>query len=144
MNKSNIVALLIGSITTLLGTVVANIFSERRDRRKDFNNAATEFRAAFTEEIKGLTHYKRDTVWNIIRPEILIKHEIAMNKFRFFIKTERRIGFDVAWQAYSKHEPKQNHEKESPGYISENWDTEKEKFIVLQKIDTLLSYAEYR
>jgi hypothetical protein len=144
MDKSTIIAFILGSITTLLGSVAANIFNERRDRRKEFNGAASEFRAAFNEEIKGLTHHKTSMVWNIIRPEIIIKHEIAVNKFKFFVDKGKRIGFATAWRAYSEYEPKQKYEKESPGYTSEPWDIEEEKKMILQKINTLLSYAEYK
>ena len=144
MDKSHIIALFIGSILTLLGAVVANIFSERRDRRKEFNEAAIEFRSAFTEEIKALRHYSRDTVWHIIRPEIIMKHEIAMEKFQFFLNGEKRFHFDMAWQSYSEYKPCQNHEQKEPGYVSGKWDIQEEKRLILCKINTLLSYAKHK
>ena len=94
-----------GAFVAGISSCIANIFSERRDRRKEFNNAAKEFRASFTDEIKLLKrHCFGDESGNItvhILADAIEKHESAMINFRPHLNRADRCDFDNAWRNYA-------------------------------------------
>lgn len=100
-----IIALFTGAIIALVSSSIANIFSERRDRRKDFNKAAKEFRANFTDEVKLFKrHCLGDDSGNItshILDGAIEKHETAKINFRPYLSRTEKNGFDRAWRNYA-------------------------------------------
>ena len=100
-----IIALFTGAIIAWVSSYIANIFSERRDRRKDFNKAAKEFRASFTDEIKLFKrHCLGDNPGNItshILDSAIEKHETAKINFRPYLSRTEKNGFDSAWRNYA-------------------------------------------
>jgi hypothetical protein len=75
--------------TLFLGFLIGNRFAIGRDRRKDFNKAATDFRDAFVKEQRLLDpHSCADrvglSVSNIIK-DAIDRHEIAMIRFEPFV-----------------------------------------------------------
>jgi hypothetical protein len=145
MDKSHIIALFIGSVLTLLGAIFANIFSERRDRRKEFNQAAADFKAAFENELTRL-RYEDSTVADIINPA-LIKHKNAIDRFTQFLGGEDKIRFMVVCSKYLPDRPHPGDAPKYPEYQYKDWflvEENKARQTVLCEINTILSFAEFK
>lgn len=95
----------IAIVASCIGAMIAHIFSESRSSRKEFNQAAANFRADFIQELRYLDYRyspnRRDapgihktltTAYN--------RHEIAVIKFRYFLNFQEGVGFDKAWNDY--------------------------------------------
>jgi hypothetical protein len=92
-------------ITTIIGFLAGNYFAVRRDRRKEFNKAASDFRAAFIEEIRFIDQtYAVDRAGKDI-PEVLAaaadSHEHALIIFKKFLSKGRRTNIEKAWKEYT-------------------------------------------
>lgn len=103
-----------GVATGLFGYIVGNRLSLGRDKRKEFNAAASVFREAFTGEIVSLSkekgrrpdwgdviHEKRQTAYGITSAAIK-KHTTAYITFKHYIGYFKLRGFDSAWVQYAE------------------------------------------
>jgi len=145
-----------GVATGLLGYVVGNRLSIGRDKRKEFNAAASDFREAFAEEIVNLSkekcrrpdwsdaiHGKKQTAQGIISAAIE-KHTTAYTTFRHYIGYFKLRGFDTAWVQYTEPNKSKIKNEQFLEYESLR-DPKKEKEIretILHRIKILLKYAK--
>jgi len=135
----------LGLIGSLFGVILANIFSERRDRKKEFVQAATEFKAAFENELTRL-RYEDSTVADIINPA-LIKHINAIDRFAQFLSGEDEIRFRVVCSKYLPSRPHPGDAPECPEYPYKDWflmEENKARQTVLCEINTILSFAKFK
>ena len=141
--------------TGLFGYLIGNHLALGRDKRKEFNNAASIFRNAFAEEIVLLKKEKgrrpnwgnSDDKWQTaheIVGKAIKKHELAYINFRHYIGFLKKSGFDSEWKKYA--EP--NKEKAASNQFVEYdslGDFQEEKLIrqrVIDRINNLMSYAK--
>ena len=92
-------------ITTLIGFLFGNYFAFGRDRIKEFNKAAADFRATFVEEIRFIDPtYAVDRAGKDI-PEVLAatadKHEHALIVFKEYLSKRKRTNIEKAWKEYT-------------------------------------------
>ena len=94
-----------GAFVAGVSSYLVNFYGERRDRRKEFNKAAKEFRASFTDEIKLLKRHCLGDASGAIASHILSnaieKHETAKINFRPYLSRTEKNGFDRAWRNYA-------------------------------------------
>ena len=97
-----------GLIASSVGAYAAHRFAIDRDRRKEFQEAATQFREAFLEEIRALQKARifdvaidsdGDRVYDILERGI-VRHEKAKIRFKPFLRNCDRTRFEVAWKEY--------------------------------------------
>lgn len=142
---SLVIGFLLGVIGTFFGSWFSHIFSERRDRRKEFNQAAADFKAAFENELTRL-RYEDSTVADIINPA-LIKHKNAIDRFTQFLGGEDKIRFMVVCSKYLPDRPHPGDAPEYPEYQYKDWflvEENKARQTVLCEINTILSFAEFK
>ena len=147
MMSNPIVAFIVGVIVGSLVNVFVHFLTITRDRRKEFNKAAHEFRKAFWKEVQYLDrryYYDRASapeIYDIIKKAIG-KHQLAIFKFRPYLNRFERIGFDKAWHEYCQHGSKSytylQEEYPSNG-LSQKMDSEEK---ARRRIECLLSFAK--
>jgi len=140
-----IIGFVLGLVGSLFGVVFSHIASERRERLKEFNQAAAEFRSAFIPELRYIDY--RYTPERGSRSKIhgtlasaFDKHEIAVIKFRPFLNRAERFGLDKTWDDYCDREngiPHFMNYAELEG-LNEMIQT---KRIYLAKLKSLLTFA---
>jgi len=156
--SDTIIAFISGSIVAGLASFLAHFFSNRRDRRKEFNQAAANFQKAFIGEIRILqkTPFQITAIKNggeTNRPiyDILVKaypnHYTAYLLFRGYLTRPERTGFDKAWQDYCY--PKGYYEGCQPllSYLMRPMDGDKiltDEPYILNKLETLISFAKFK
>ena len=103
--SDTIIAFISGAVVAGISSWLANFYSERRDRRKEFNEAAKKFRSNFTDELKLLKrHGLGDDSGNItshILSSAIEKHETAMINFRPYLNRVEKNRFDNAWRIFA-------------------------------------------
>jgi len=144
-----------GSITTLFGGILAHIFSERRDRLKEFNHAVAEFRNAFLEQVLFLkdeisdefkpAEYTTD-IYTFLTTRIVDSIK-AIELFKLHLSNAEKIGIKQAWNnyCYPNGTPETPDERKDfpfidyriPEYIDS-------KHIALQNLLSLLSFAKFK
>lgn len=142
-----IIAFISGSIVAILASFLAHILSERRDRLKEFNQAATEFKSTFIPEIRYLDYRyspdRRDMpgVYTTLS-NAFDRHEIAIIKFRLYLNRCERIGFDRVWDKYKYCNKKDNKPYfmiySEPNNILKK---DKAKKEALEKLESILTFA---
>lgn len=127
-------------VTLLLGFLVGHRLAIGRDRRKEFNKAAAEFKTAFIPELRYLADRYSAGIYKILALAF-DRHEIAVIKFRPNLCCQQHIGFDKAWNDYCDKENGKPRfmvyaEPDDPiGII------DKRNFY-LEKLNTLLKFAD--
>ncbi len=134
-------------IPTLIGILLGNYFAFGRDRRKEFNKAATDFRAAFNEETRFIDQtYAVDRAGKDI-PGVLAaaaeKHEHALIIFKDFLSKRKRTNIEKAWKEYT------GEEKLMGKYTFKQYatygkfkDAGNIRKLALSRIEKLLKYAD--
>ena len=158
MDKSHIIALFVGSIITLLGALVAHFFTERRDRRKEFNQAAINFRKAIVNEIimlKGLPFAKQPFAAERNKTstyEIIVRayqrHHAAYLLFRERLSGVKKAGFDKAWNDYC-YPNGQTSDLEPLLYYAQlepkpGDSVPFDKTYIINRLETLISFAKIK
>jgi len=98
-----------GTITFLVGMWGGHRLAIGRDRRKEFNDAASTFRNAFTSELSAIRNpsfdenTKTNDSYNLLK-EAFGKHRTAYEAFRLFLESGRRNEFDEAWINYHAYD----------------------------------------
>jgi len=138
----------IAIVASFIGAMVAHIFTECRDRRKEFNQAAADFKSAFIPALRYLDYrYSPDRInmpgiYNIL-DEAFDRHEIAIIKFRPYLNWWQHIGFDKAWNDYCDRDRKNGNPHFMVYAELENvTDKIKEQKRYLHLIEILLTFAE--
>lgn len=139
-----------GVITFLVGIWFGNHFALGRDRRKEFNDAATKLRDEFAPELSSLKHPSFDDTGD---PSSLLlgafnKHRIATDRFRSFLKGKARIEFEKAWLKYYAHDNDDVEDKTeflikySPGW--EGKPIHECRNLAIANIEKLLEFARHK
>ena len=128
-------------VTLLLGFLIGHRLAIGRDKRNDFNKAATIFREAFLPEIIFLRHNANITgssssnsVGESLSFGYLHRHLQAFEIFRCYLSAKERAGIDKAWQKYC--------------YDANNWETlcfnKYSRKVALERIEAILKFADFR
>jgi len=134
----------LGFISSAIITLFTHVLSIRRDRRKEFNEAAFKFRKAFTHEINQLRFGGENIkVSDILTTKALIRHQNAFIEFREFIRGESKLAFEFAWINYFRHNPHPGN-SQIPEHQYNECDEEDERKVVLSKIYTLFHFASFK
>ncbi|MFH2003459.1 MAG: hypothetical protein ABIK27_01740 [Bacteroidota bacterium] len=100
-----IIAFITGAVVAGISSYLAHFYSVHRDKRKEFNDAAKEFRSNFTNELKLLKRFAMgDDVGKTtehILADAIERHESAMIDFGPYLNESKKIGFDEAWKNYA-------------------------------------------
>ena len=135
----------IAIVASCVGAMIAHIFSESRNRRKEFNQAAADFQADFIPELRYLD-YKyspdRSSASGIYKTLAAAydRHEIAVIKFRCHLNWHEEIGFDKAWNNYCDKKygkPRFMTYSEPEGVV--NISKTRKKYLV--KLNSLLAFG---
>ena len=143
-------------VTLLIGIFIGHRLAIGRDKRNDFNNAASDFRNAFLPEIIFLRHNANvaggntsDDVGGTLSFGYLHRHLHAFEVFRDTLpSTKKKAGIDKAWQEYCRDPD--NPEDLCFGQYSckptENTPERKAEFkrIALERIEALLKFAKHK
>ncbi|MBC8430584.1 MAG: hypothetical protein H8D96_01565 [Desulfobacterales bacterium] len=144
--SDTIVAFISGSIVAVLASFLAHVFSKSRNRLREFNQAAADFKSAFIPALRFLDYkYSPERP-----PEIGIhktlsnafdQHEIAVIKFRPYLNRQEFIGFDNAWDDYCGKKSGKPYFVE---YAEPEGFTKKDhaQKIYLKKLNRLITFAE--
>ncbi len=139
----------ISIVAASVGAIVAYVLAERRDRRKEFNQGAAEFKSNFISELRYLdSKYwsDRDGGWYNIHETLTAafdRHEIAVIKFRPFLSRAEGTGFDKAWDDYCNKEDGKPHfmdYAEPSGVIN----CAEARKSYLERLDSLLAFAKLK
>jgi len=152
-----IIAFISGALVAMISSYIAHIFSERRDRRKEFNDAAAKFQNAFID-VKVFLEFGAigrnspivtDNV-NEFLGTYRIEHLKAVVEFKAFLNKRERRRIEKAWNEYCHPEevPKDKYERRDftfNGYfhIQETRGKEAAKGIALEKINGILKFAQF-
>jgi hypothetical protein len=142
-----------GVIVGALVSLVGHFFSIQRDKRREHNESAIKFRAAFLPEIrkiKYLIDYDQNCeayTINILQ-KAYDRHHSAKLLFEIRLSRSERYAFNKAWDEYTQKETVQKWSDHIGvqlfiGYGGEhNCDKEKEsRRLALERIHRLLSFA---
>jgi hypothetical protein len=140
-------------ITLLLGFLIGHRLSIGRDKRQEFNKAATIFREAFLPEITYLRH--NANIGNLGSStnlnELLFygyvhRHLKALEIFKPNLSRKDRVGIDKAWKEYCCHPDNPKipfFEKYSWMVANKGKDYENElKTMALNRIENILKFAK--
>jgi len=138
-----VVPFIAAALIAIFSSWLAHFFSERRDRRKEFNQAATDFQCAFLEAKQKLRDDPKADWSSILDSKVLLEHERAYFRFKPFLSDKDRRRFDDAWNIYFSHRPHPG-DRYPPEKRPEDWDNEKNCKSFLEQIDNLLDYAKLK
>lgn len=139
--------------TLLLGFLVGHRLSIGRDKRQEFNNAASLFRDAFLPEITFLKHNANigslgssSDLGECLQFGYIHRHLKALEVFKPYLSPKNRIGIDRAWKEYCCHPDNPNivfFEKYSWKVANKGKDYEKQlKVIALDRVEKILGFAK--
>ena len=144
MPEDIIIAFLLGSSTTLVGSFVNHLFSKDRDMRREFNEAANAFQNTF-ERILATIHENPDLSDRQIVSDILIKNypdqKIAMGSLSRQMWYIKKRSFRKAWQKYVN--PEDCGSEPFLSYCGTSWEVGKsyDREYILKAIEHLISFA---
>jgi hypothetical protein len=150
MNETGIIITgAVSIVSTSIGAIVAFILTERRDRRKEFNQAASEFKSTFIPVLRFLDYQyspKRPPEIGIYKTlsNVFDRHEIAVIKFRPYLNRQECTGFNKVWDDYCD---KKYNKRGKPHFIEyAEPETPGKKGcaqkIYLKKLNHLISFAK--
>ena len=142
------VAFITGALVALFSSWVANLFSERRDRRNEFKRAKQEFMEAFLDEVvkfdrSGPIEIEGTKIYDVLI-KAYSKHCAAIHRFRFQLQLNNQnvTEFDSVWEQYQY--PDQTNKQGPFGfYITPDKNGGEPLFkadFVLHKINLLITY----
>ena len=151
--SDTVIAFISGALVAGVSSYLAHFYSVSRDRRKEFIEAAKEFRSNFVDELKLLKrHASGDDSGNTtehILAGAIERHETAMMNFRPYLNRADKNGFDEAWQNYALDDwngwQTPPNEAINKYYSYENTLIElKMRELAIKSIEWLLKFAEFR
>ena len=83
---------LAGPVLAAAVAVTLFVLSGRRDRAKSKREAASRFRAAFSEAITQIDN--KDS--HLLMHEALTQHDVAIHEFRRVVRPDQLVNFDAA------------------------------------------------
>lgn len=138
-----IIGFLLGCFTTLLGSIVNHLLSKRRERQKEFKEAADKFTLTFQTVLSELRYNGQKKVYDIITPE-LINHQNAYTIFGRYLSGSDLNNFNLAWKDYFTHAPQPGEAISAPEHHYSEWKEEDERTLVINKIENLLQFAKFK
>ncbi|MDY6839823.1 MAG: hypothetical protein SWH78_17835 [Thermodesulfobacteriota bacterium] len=152
-----IIGVIIGCITSAFGVYLANVSSERRRRRDEFNKAAAKFRSAFIKETIGLKTSSYQGADDVGQTNLydflyaaLLKHLRAIEIFKPHLTTLERTQLDLKWDQYCYPDEIPKSEEEKAEFPLVAYDTpdsaeeQKARKLALQKLCEILSFAQLK
>jgi hypothetical protein len=136
--------------SVLIGFLLGDYFAVSRDRRKEFNEAASKFRDAFKGELLALNPSLTVNcidVADLLKPAFS-KHRAAVYDFRHFLKGKRLGAFDQAWRDYYGYDEDQSVTLEfllkysGRGYGGE--EARSRRALAIANIEKLLEFAAHK
>jgi len=140
-----IVSMVAAILGALAGGWITYRFALDLAKRQMFNQAATLFRAAFTDELTKLTTTFDDTLK--ILKAAQAKHVAAVFNFRWVLAVRERERFDSAWQKYycanqNPQSPYLEKYSESLSYEQSGIPKQERRRTAIDRIEELLRLAE--
>ncbi len=142
-------------VTLLFGFLIGHRLAIGRDKRNDFNKAATTFREAFLPELIFLKHNANignigssDDLSGLLGFGYIHRHLKALETFRNYLPTKERADIDKAWQKYCHHPDNpeipyfQQYSNKSTN-STRNSEVDLKK-VVLERIEDIVKFAEHR
>ena len=135
-------------VTLLLGFLIGHRLAIGRDKRNDFNKAASIFRDTFLPErlLLDIRHApdasKSNSAMEIIEPAIP-RHTEAMLRFIDNLSWWKQICFTRAWNKYAHYKVKG--EPDTPFlamYFEDKWEGRDTKELAIERIEKILKFAE--
>lgn len=151
------IGFLYGVCGTLIGGLAAHYLSKDREKRVEFNKAATTFRAAFVEvqrlldESKNFDFVADGVETRNILLSCIVEHEKAKIIFSAYLSGNLLTSFNEAWKEYYSQETRNSEcleeYKSIQHEISIKNDFQHEKKVrelALSRIEKLLRFAEFK
>ncbi|MFZ4538166.1 hypothetical protein [Propionivibrio sp.] len=141
---------IIASGITVIGAfgaaILMHVLANRREAVARIASAATEFRAAFAEELDILeSNQKIQWLDKFLSVAYEAKHKAAISIFSHFVPEVSRVAFKTACEQYhsghQKHGAGFSYESNFVEYITENPE-ENMRHIAAQRIRALLAFAK--
>jgi hypothetical protein len=140
-------------VTLLLGFLVGHRLSIGRDKRKEFNDAATIFRNAFIPETTFLRHNANvgelgssNDLGELLSFAYVRRHLKALEIFKNYLSPEDNRSIDKAWKEYCYH-PKNIDSLYFEQYSCKNetiQEVEKMKKIALKRLEKILEFGKQK
>lgn len=115
--------------TTYFNTIRIMKITER-------NNAITKFRSIFVNTLAKYHFLTEGGIYNLLREE-LPAHAMAIEEFRFFVKSKDRDNYQKAWNNYCFPIGNYNYPTFEDYYIGNNY-----REIFYKRINEILKFAE--
>jgi hypothetical protein len=131
----DIIAFIAGAFTSLLGSLTTHFLSKDISGRKDFNQAAKDFIAAFQDEL-AMLRFESTTTYDIIKPA-RIKHATAYYTFRRYLKGCELENFISAWRIYYVSTPPCPDNETDQKY-------QDERTAIIERIEALFEFAKFK
>lgn len=129
------------ALPVLLAALLTSVITRKHKERERFNNAADEFRTTFIEEQRLLSYDsladRTGTNAHGIIKAAIDRHEIAMIKFKPFVRKTDIEAYEKAWKEYagdSKHLEQYS--------CTRSIEIPEKKKLALERMNTLLKFAE--
>jgi hypothetical protein len=154
---NTIMGAIIGVVGTIIGIFIGSYITYRHsiklNKIQNFNNAVTEFKNAFTDDIRIFMDRDPKIEWSSqTTRDVLdynyIKHENAIIKFSHFLSGKELTEFKKAWKSFRCEETK----KVQPHdyficYISlvgKPEDELKKRKLALKRINKMFDFAKFK
>lgn len=149
MEPINIIIYILGFISALALAFFSHIFMKIRDSKKEFINAALEFRKPFIEaktildvNTKGLhDEYNISDVF----ASLYSNQKRSISKFEPFLPEKFKIGIRSSWQDYETYINQEDIASwfTSNQHFKTSEDITNKRIYLIKKIDNILSYSDY-
>lgn len=142
---------IVGVLATILGALVgawiAYHFSLELAKRQMFNQAAMQFRAAFTDELTKLTTGS-DEPYDVLK-NAEVRHVSAGFEFRRILTEKERERFDQAWQRYycADQDPRQPYLEKYSEHLSDEQSgipKRERRRTAIDRIEAILRLAQMK
>lgn len=98
-------------VTLLIGIIIGHRLTLGRDKRQEFNKAATSFREAFLPELTYLEHNANtgnlgssNDLCEILLAGYVNRHLNAYQIFREYLSNREKVKFEKAWRKFCYHQ----------------------------------------
>ncbi len=93
-------SILVPAFTFLLGLILGHRLALGRDKRKEFNDAASRFKSAFVEGIHRLSDQERQNDLYEFLETNFASFKKAVISFRSYLPKRKRKSFDKSWNMF--------------------------------------------
>jgi len=145
-------SILISTVTFLLGLLIGHRLALGRDKRKEFNDCAEQFRSVFLEAVHRLTDQDNEQgIYEFLEGSFALFKK-AVISFRSHLHKRKRRAFDRAWNSYrygiNSSDPQPEMELPLPILtqyfegLSSDDQREKTRELILSRVNKMLTFAE--